>query len=44
MANTDERGLLVQRQDDRLILVKCEKGKFVSHPEGQVLTTVVVPW
>ena len=44
LTNTDERGLLVQGLDDGLILVKCERGKFVYHAEGQVLTTVVVPW
>ena len=44
LTNADERGLLVQGQGDRLILVKCERGKFVYHAEGQVLTTVVVPW
>ena len=40
----DERGLLVQGRNDRLILVKCEKGKLVSHAEAEVLATVVVPW
>ena len=44
LTNTDERGLLVQGLDNGLILVKCERGKFVYHAKGQVLTTVVVPW
>ena len=44
LTNADDRGLLVQGQDDRLISVKCEQGKFVSHAEGEVLATVVVPW
>ena len=44
LTNEDERGLLVQGQDDQLILVECEPGKFVSHAEGEVLATVVVPW
>ena len=40
----DDIGLLVQMQDDRLVLVKCERGKLVSHAEADVLATVVVPW
>ena len=44
LANTDERALLVKRQDDRLILVKCENGKFVSHAEGPAHLGEVREW
>ena len=44
LTTSTERGLLVQMEDDRLALVKCERGRFALHADADVLATVVVPW